>query len=62
VLVTEAFFPHEPSPYDREWQYKIIGLGESKVLGMNDNVDTLAASRASYGAAEYRAPEVHQNE
>ena len=62
MLVTDAFFPHEPPPFDHEYQFKIIDLGESKVLGMEDNIDTLATGRASYGAAEYRAPEVHQNE
>jgi serine/threonine protein kinase len=61
VLVTDEFFPHEPPPFNHQYQYLISDVGESKMLNDLRQTDERAAARASYGAIEFRAPEIHQN-
>jgi len=41
-LVTDAFFPREPLPFNYEYQFRVIDLEESKVLGV-ESADMLAA-------------------
>jgi hypothetical protein len=59
ILVTDRFYPHDPE-FPHEFQYLLTDIGEGKVLRPSQQFDDpTTAHRASYGAIDFRAPEVH---
>ncbi|KAL3487255.1 hypothetical protein BJX62DRAFT_9533 [Aspergillus germanicus] len=58
ILVTDRFYPNDPG-YPHESAYLISDLGEGKVLNAENKIRCQFDSRASYGALEFRAPEVN---
>jgi len=58
ILVTDRYYPNDPrNPH--EYDYIITDIGEGKVLNPDKEVIDLTKPRLSYGAVDFRAPEVH---
>ncbi|KAL4983328.1 hypothetical protein BDW68DRAFT_169172, partial [Aspergillus falconensis] len=58
ILVTDRLYPNDPD-YPHEYAYLISDLGEGKILDAMHEIRSRFDSRASYGALEFRAPEVN---
>ncbi|KAL3460054.1 kinase-like domain-containing protein [Aspergillus heterothallicus] len=58
ILVTDRFYPNDPE-YPHEYAYLISDLGEGKILDAEHEIRNRFDARASYGALEFRAPEVN---
>jgi hypothetical protein len=61
ILVTDRYYPNDPM-YPHEYSYMITDIGEGKVLKPGQDVRDLTDHRPSYGAVEFRAPEVRGKE
>jgi len=61
ILVTDRYYPNDPQ-FQHEYDYMISDIGEGKALNSDGDRQDLTRARASYGAVEFRAPEVHGNE
>ncbi|KAH8592166.1 hypothetical protein B0O99DRAFT_247267 [Bisporella sp. PMI_857] len=58
ILVTDRYYPHDPH-HPHEYDYIITDIGEGKVLSPEKAVMGPTNTRSSYGAVDFRAPEVH---
>ncbi|KAL2861631.1 kinase-like domain-containing protein [Aspergillus pseudodeflectus] len=58
ILVTDRFYPNDPD-YPHGYDYLISDLGEGKILDAAHEIRSRFDSRASYGALDFRAPEVN---
>ena len=58
ILVTDRYYPHDPH-HPHEYDYIITDIGEGKVLSPEKAVMGPTNARSSYGAVDFRAPEVH---
>jgi hypothetical protein len=61
ILVTDCYYPNDPE-YPHQYDYMITDIGEGKVLNPSQEVRDLTYHRASYGAVEFRAPEIRGNQ
>ena len=61
ILVTDRYYPNDPQN-NHEFQYMISDIGEGKALNPTAEKLDLTRAYASYGAVEFRAPEVRSNE
>jgi hypothetical protein len=61
ILVTDRYYPNDPH-FNHEFDYMISDMGEGKALNPDAEKVDLARAHASYGAVEFRAPEVHGND
>jgi serine/threonine protein kinase len=61
ILVTDRYYPNDPQ-LPHEYSCMITDFGEGKVLKPGQEVRDPIHHRASYGAVEFRAPEVHGNQ
>ncbi|KAH8689276.1 kinase-like domain-containing protein [Phaeosphaeriaceae sp. PMI808] len=57
ILVTDRFYPNDPT-YPHEYSYLIGDIGEGKILSTTHEVKSAMDHWASYGAIEFRAPEI----
>jgi hypothetical protein len=58
ILVTDRCYPNDPD-YPHGYDYLISDLGEGKILDAAHEIRSRFDSRASYGALDFRAPEVN---
>jgi Protein tyrosine and serine/threonine kinase len=58
ILVTDRYYPND-AQYPHEYDYIITDIGEGKVLSPEKVVMGPTNARSSYGAVDFRAPEVH---
>lgn len=61
ILVTDRFYPHDPE-FPHEFGFLITDIGEGKILREGREFVDLSDHVASYGAVDFRAPEVHGSE
>jgi serine/threonine protein kinase len=58
ILVTDRYYPND-AQCPHEYDYIITDIGEGKVLSPEKVVMGPMNARSSYGAVDFRAPEVH---
>ena len=61
ILVTDNFIPHDTT-FPHEFRYLISDVGEGKILREGIEFEHPSENLASYGAEEFRAPEVRGGE
>lgn len=57
ILVTDRYYPQDLE-FPHEFDYLISDVGEGKVLRSDTEINDSKGRRASYGALEFRAPEI----
>ena len=61
ILVTDHYCPQDLE-FPHEFTYLISDVGEGKLLRLGSEMNDSSSRRASYGASEFRAPEVQSGQ